>query len=85
MLIAQELWSMVIILFGVLWVMPRGLLELLASWQGRFSRSGGVVWNVIPHCIMWCLRWREMLGPLKDVKNLVPISSFPASNLYLSG
>ena len=50
-----------------------------AKGQGRFGRSGSVIWNVIPHCIMWCLWWRVMLGPLKDVKNLVQISSFPSS------
>ena len=55
---AQELWSVVFILLGVLWVMPSGMLDLLASWQARFGRGNRVIWNVTPHYLMWCL-WRE--------------------------
>ena len=43
----------------VSWVMPRGVVELLASWQDRFGRSSNrVIWNAIPHCLVWCL-WCE--------------------------
>ena len=30
--IARELWGMVFTLFGILWVMPRMLNDLLACW-----------------------------------------------------
>jgi hypothetical protein len=30
--VALDLWSYIIILFGVEWVMPRTVLELLTSW-----------------------------------------------------
>ena len=36
--IAYELSSMVFCLFGILWFMAYKVSELLASWQGRFSR-----------------------------------------------
>ena len=36
--IAYELWSMVFCLFGIHWVMPYKVSELLASWQGKFGR-----------------------------------------------
>jgi hypothetical protein len=32
---ARALWSYVFMLFGVEWVMPRTVLELLNSWGGR--------------------------------------------------
>ena len=58
--IASDLWSMVLGLFGVYWVMPKSVVELLACWQGRFGRHwNGHVWMVIPHRLMWCI-WKEM-------------------------
>ena len=36
--VARNMWNMVFSLFGVYWVMLRGVVELLASWSGKFSR-----------------------------------------------
>ena len=36
--IAWELWTTVFSLFGVSWVMLKGVVDLLASWQGKFGR-----------------------------------------------
>ena len=36
--IAFDLWSMVFTLFGIHWVMPKTVVELLACWQGKFGR-----------------------------------------------
>ena len=82
---AQELWSVVFILLGVLWVMPRGMLDLLASWQARFGRGNRVIWNVTPHYLMRCL-WRERNARIfEECKKSFQIISFPSSKLYLSG
>lgn len=52
----KDFWVFFFVLFGILWVMPKGVEELLVSWQGRFGRSSNsVIWNKIPLCIMWCL------------------------------
>ena len=57
--VARELWCMVFTLFGVHLVMLNGVMELLSSWPGKFSKHrNGVVWNIIPHCLM-CGIWRE--------------------------
>ena len=57
--VARELWCMVFTLFGVHLVMLSGVMELLSSWPGKFSKHrNGVVWNIIPHCLM-CGIWRE--------------------------
>ena len=51
--------------FGVHWVMPKGVVEILASWQGKFGRcSNVVIWSVIPYCLMWGI-WQE-----RNAKNL---------------
>ena len=36
--IAYELWSMVFCLFGIHWIMPYKVVELLASWQRKLGR-----------------------------------------------
>ena len=47
--IVGELWSMVYTLFGVSWVMPKEVVELLAIWPGKFRKhKNGVIWNVVP-------------------------------------
>ena len=57
--VAQELWSLIFALFGIAWVMPRGVVDLLSCWSGRFGNpESGAIWKAIPHCLMWCL-WRE--------------------------
>ena len=57
---SRELWYMGLCLFGVQWVMPCRVVDLLAVWTGRcgkFSR-GGNCWKAIPLCLMWII-WRE--------------------------
>ena len=56
---ARELWNMVFSLLRVFWVMPKDVVELLASWKGKFSKPrNGLIWNMVPHCFMWSI-WRE--------------------------
>ena len=58
-LVAMDLWSIILGLFGVIWVMPQSILGLLACGQGSFGRHrNGYIWSIVPHCLMWCL-WRE--------------------------
>lgn len=57
--IARELWTMVFNFFGVQWIMPQGVAQLLACLQGRFCQHHSIdIWKVILHCLMWCI-WRE--------------------------
>ena len=46
-------------IWGMQWVMPFTVLDVLASWKGSFARrSKGVIWNAVPLCLM-LLIWRE--------------------------
>ena len=57
--IAFDLKSMVFTLFGIHWVMPKTVEELLACWQGKFgSHQNSAIRIVVLHCLMWCI-WRE--------------------------
>lgn len=58
-LIARELWNLVFSLFGVQWVMPSGVVDLLASWSHKFNRHRATaIWAMISLCLMWGI-WRE--------------------------
>ena len=53
-----EVWSMVLQLFGVTWVMLGRMKECLGSWRGqRGNRTSKKIWRMVPLCVMWCL-WR---------------------------
>ena len=57
--VSQELWNMVCSLFGVHWVMPHSVVELLACWSNKFNRlRSKALWRMVPHCFMWVI-WRE--------------------------
>ena len=57
--IASEIWSMIFCLFGICWVMPQRVADLLDCWSCNFRRHRNiVVWRIVPHCLMWCI-WRE--------------------------
>uniref|UniRef100_A0A7N2MU36 Ultraviolet-B receptor UVR8 n=1 Tax=Quercus lobata TaxID=97700 RepID=A0A7N2MU36_QUELO len=57
--VASELWDMVFGLFGVCWIMPSSVVGLFACWQGHFGHlRNGVIWKVVPLCLMWCI-WKE--------------------------
>jgi hypothetical protein len=49
----RELWIMVFQFFGVEWVMPRWVVDLLASWKRRVGRNDiNFVWNAILSFLM---------------------------------
>uniref|UniRef100_A0A2N9F9F3 Reverse transcriptase domain-containing protein n=1 Tax=Fagus sylvatica TaxID=28930 RepID=A0A2N9F9F3_FAGSY len=37
--VAQELWSLIFALFGIAWVIPRGVVDLLSCWSDRYGKS----------------------------------------------
>ena len=56
---AKELWDLVLDMFGMCWVMPGSVRELLAAWQGKMGKHPKhMIWRAVPHCVIWCL-WRE--------------------------
>lgn len=57
--VASDVWSFIFALTGIIWVMPKFVLELLVCWHGRFQwHRAARVWMAIPLCLMWSL-WIE--------------------------
>ena len=55
---AHTLWSEVLRLFGVQWVMPKNVVSLLSAWWNWLGSHTSNVWNMVPTCLMWLI-WKE--------------------------
>jgi hypothetical protein len=54
--VAIEVWSMVLQLFGVTWMMPARMKDCLGSWRGqRGNRTFLQIWRMVHLCVMWRL------------------------------
>jgi hypothetical protein len=57
--VAWVVWSYFYSLFGVEWVMPSSVLDLLSGWGTLLGRGSAIrIWKQIPLCVLWGL-WRE--------------------------
>jgi len=67
--VVRDLWSYILVLFGVEWVMPRTVLEVLTSWGASVGYGRDKeVWRLAPLCLLWCI-WREWNAQLfEDVE-----------------
>jgi hypothetical protein len=56
--LASALWNNIFSRFGISWVMPRSVFDLVACWW-KSGRSGSATsWKMVPICLFWCI-WRE--------------------------
>ena len=59
-IVVKTLWEIVLAIFGVKWVFPKSVKEVLFSWRGSFvGKKRKKIWNSIPLCIFWTV-WKEM-------------------------
>lgn len=57
---ATMLWSLILSLFGVQWVLHSSIKRNLLSWHGAFvSKQREKAWRVAPLCLIWTL-WKEI-------------------------
>jgi hypothetical protein len=56
--LASNLWHLILRSFGVLWVFPSNIADLLFGWFNCFSKLKSAVWNLVPLCLMWTV-WHE--------------------------
>ena len=51
--VASALWSAALSSFGVFWVFPNQVVDLLFGWHNSFGKHDSEVWNLVPVCLMW--------------------------------
>ena len=55
----RELWIFLLVLFGVTWVFPVSLRNLLLQWKVKgFQKKNRAIWCLAPICLFWCV-WKE--------------------------
>ena len=71
----SSLWSVAFTAFGVIWVMPRQVIDLMFSWKGQRGAFGchqnQVVWQANPHCIMQNIWGESIHRTFEDDKKLM--------------
>ena len=71
--IASELWCMVFKLLGASWVIPKSVVDLIASYKGYFHRHQDIViWKAIPHCLKWWIRQEQNAQCFEDSERYLP-------------
>jgi hypothetical protein len=61
-------------LFGVEWVMPQTVLDLLTTWDVSFGHGlAKKAWRLVSHCVLWSI-WRERNARLfEDVETVMVV------------
>ena len=54
----HQQWSFDFTSFGISWVIPRTIPNLLFGWQNWLGKQSSNIWNLVPLCLLWCL-WKE--------------------------
>ena len=55
---ASILWNFAFCSFGIQWVLPKRVVDLLRGWWNIIGRHFSGIWNIVHLCLMWTL-WRE--------------------------
>ena len=56
--IALSLWMYMLRLFGINWVMPGSVMDLLFCWYHWLGKHSSDIWDLVPGCVMWTI-WIE--------------------------
>ena len=55
----RELWTLLLYSFGVMWVFPELVRNLLLEWKIKgLEKKRSVVWKMAPICLFWSI-WGE--------------------------
>lgn len=50
---AYWLWSYAFRSFGLSWVLPKRVVDVLAGWSNWLGKRSSGIWNLVPSCVMW--------------------------------
>ena len=57
--VASMLWSRALGAFGVQWVIPAAVADLLFGWWNWLGKHSSDIWNIVHLCLMWILWWKR--------------------------
>jgi hypothetical protein len=56
--VAYPLWSALFARFGMSWVIPRKVFDLITCWWTFGRPMSATIWKMVPTCLFWCV-WNE--------------------------
>ena len=69
--VIREVWSFVFRSFGVDWVFPDRIMDLLFGWWNWFGKNSSGIWNLVPPCLMWTIWWERNGRTFENVESPV--------------
>jgi hypothetical protein len=81
--VATTLWGFVFQMFGIQWVLPAKVIELLFRWFNGFGKHSSDIWNLVLLCLMWSL-WQERNSRIFEgkEKSLLHLQEYFVGLLY---
>ena len=75
--ITHSLWTYMLRLFGIDWVMLGSIVDLLFCWYHWLGKHNSDIWNLVPGCLMWPIwteqNWRSFENTGKSVVQLLEL------------
>ena len=81
--IAHSLWMYLIRLFGIEWVMPGSVVDLLFCWYHWLGKHSLDIWDLVPGCLMWTIWTEQNRRSFEDEgKTVVQLLEFCQQTLF---
>ena len=75
--VAHSLWMYMLQLFGIDWVMPSSVADLLFCWYHWLGKHNYDIWNLVPDCLMQTIRtehnWHSFNDTGKSLAQLLDL------------
>ncbi|KAJ9677624.1 hypothetical protein PVL29_022550 [Vitis rotundifolia] len=89
----RELWTLLLSSFGVVWVFPDSVRNMLLEWKIKgLGKKRSVVWIMAPICLFWCIwgernrrTFQEEELPATSLRNIFFRSLLEWSQQFLDG
>ena len=66
--IVHFLWMYILQLFGINWIMPGSIADLLFCWYHWLGKHNSDIWNLVPGYLMWTIYTERNWHPFKDTE-----------------
>ena len=70
-LIAHYLWMYMLRLFGMVWVLPGSVVDLLFCWYHWLGKHSSDIWDLVPGCLMWTIWIEQNRRSFEDEEKMV--------------
>ena len=69
--IAHSLWMYMLQLFGINWVIPGLVVDLLFCWYHWLGKHSFDIWNLVPGCLLWTIWTKQNQRSFEDERKTV--------------